>query len=42
MKNLLFGKHRFEHHLAMTMGSVAETLEEAFTTYVRWESFHHV
>jgi L-fucose isomerase-like protein len=35
-------KNGFEHHVAMTMGSVAEALDEAFTTYMGWENYHHV
>jgi L-fucose isomerase-like protein len=35
-------KNGFEHHVAMTMGSVADALAEAFTTYMEWENYHHV
>lgn len=35
-------KNGLEHHVAMTMGSVAEVLDEAFTTYMGWENYHHV
>lgn len=35
-------KNGFEHHVAMTMGSVADALDEAFTTYMGWENYHHV
>jgi L-fucose isomerase-like protein len=35
-------KNGFEHHVAMTMGCVAEALDEAFTTYMGWENYHHV
>ena len=35
-------KNGFEHHVAMTMGSVAGALGEAFTTYMGWENYHHV
>jgi L-fucose isomerase-like protein len=35
-------KNGFEHHVAMTMGSVAEALDEAFTTYMGWENYHHL
>jgi L-fucose isomerase-like protein len=34
-------KNGFEHHVAMTMGSVAEVLDEAFTTYMGWENYNH-
>jgi len=34
-------KNGFEHHVAMTMGSVAEALDEAFTTYMGWQNYHH-
>ena len=34
-------KNGFEHHVAMTMGSVAEALDEAFTTYMGWENYLH-
>jgi L-fucose isomerase-like protein len=35
-------KNGFEHHVAMTMGSVADALDEAFTTYMGWENYHHL
>ena len=31
----------FEHHVAMTMGSVAGALDEAFTNYMGWENYYH-
>jgi L-fucose isomerase-like protein len=34
-------KNGFEHHVAMTMGSVAIALDEAFTTYMGWENYNH-
>ena len=34
-------KNGFEHHVAMTKGSVADALDEAFTTYMVWENYHH-
>ena len=34
-------KNGFEHHVAMTMGHVSATLDEAFTTYMGWESHNH-
>ncbi len=35
-------KSGFEHHVAMTMGHVADTLDEAFTTYMKWENYNHL
>lgn len=35
-------KTGFEHHVAMTMGSVAPILAEAFGTYMGWDVYHHV
>lgn len=32
-------KSGFEHHVAMTMGSVSEALDEAFTPYMGWENY---
>jgi L-fucose isomerase-like protein len=34
-------KNGFEHHVAMTMGSVAGALDEAFTTYMGWGNYNH-
>jgi L-fucose isomerase-like protein len=34
-------KNGFEHHVAMTKGYVADALDEAFTTYMGWENYHH-
>lgn len=34
-------KSGFEHHVAMTMGSVSDALDEAFTTYMGWENYKH-
>jgi L-fucose isomerase-like protein len=34
-------KNGFEHHVAMTMGNVAESLDEAFTNYLGWENYNH-
>ncbi|MBC8508794.1 MAG: L-fucose/L-arabinose isomerase family protein [Anaerolineales bacterium] len=31
----------FEHHVAMTMGNVANALDEAFTNYMGWENYNH-
>ncbi len=34
-------KHGFEHHTAMTAAPVAAVLNEAFTTYLGWETYWH-
>ncbi len=34
-------KNGFEHHVAMTMGSIADALDEAFTTYMGWANYNH-
>ena len=34
-------KNGFEHHVAMTMGSVSDALDEAFTTYMGWKNYQH-
>ncbi|MFZ6029249.1 MAG: L-fucose/L-arabinose isomerase family protein [Chloroflexota bacterium] len=34
-------KNGFEHHVAMTAGSVADALDEAFTTYMGWANYNH-
>ena len=31
----------YEHHVAINPSSVAEALEEAFTTYLGWDVYHH-
>lgn len=31
----------FEHHVAITMGHVAEVLDEAFSNYLGWENHNH-
>ncbi|NOZ73146.1 MAG: fucose isomerase [Chloroflexi bacterium] len=31
----------FEHHIAMTRGHYADVLEEAISTYLKWELYHH-
>ncbi len=31
----------FEHHVAMNPSRVADALEEAFSTYLGWEVYHH-
>jgi L-fucose isomerase-like protein len=31
----------FEHHVAMTMGSVAPILTEALSNYMKWDVYHH-
>lgn len=35
-------RNGFEHHVAMTMGHVAEILDESFNNYMGWESYLHV
>ena len=34
-------RNGFEHHVAMTMGQVGKTLQEAFETYLGWGTYHH-
>jgi L-fucose isomerase-like protein len=34
-------RNGFEHHVAMTMGHVAEILDESFSNYMGWESYYH-
>ena len=34
-------KNGFEHHTAITRGYVADVLDEALTTYLGWELYHH-
>jgi L-fucose isomerase-like protein len=34
-------KNGFEHHVAMTMSHVAPVLTEAFSTYLKWDVYHH-
>jgi L-fucose isomerase-like protein len=34
-------KNGFEHHVAMVRGHVADVLEEAITTYLGWDLYHH-
>lgn len=34
-------KNGFEHHVAMTMGTVSDALNEAFTNYLGWENYKH-
>jgi L-fucose isomerase-like protein len=34
-------KNGFEHHVAMTMDSVADALDEAFITYMGWANYNH-
>jgi L-fucose isomerase-like protein len=34
-------KNGFEHHVAMTMTHVAPALAEAFSTYMKWDVYHH-
>lgn len=43
LQNLLayLCKNGFEHHVAMTMSHVAAVLTEAFSTYMKWDVYHH-
>jgi L-fucose isomerase-like protein len=34
-------KNGFEHHAAMTNSTTASILNETFTTYFEWETYHH-
>jgi L-fucose isomerase-like protein len=34
-------KNGFEHHVAMTPEHHADVLEEAFTTYLGWDTYNH-
>jgi L-fucose isomerase-like protein len=34
-------KNGFEHHVAMCRGHVADIIEEAVTTYMRWDLYRH-
>lgn len=34
-------KNGFEHHVAMTLDCHAAALDEAFTNYLGWETYHH-
>ena len=34
-------KNGFAHHCAMTLGHVSGILDEAFNTYLNWETYHH-
>lgn len=34
-------KNGFEHHVGITMGRVAEALDESFSTYMGWENYNH-
>ena len=31
----------YEHHVAATKAAVAESIEDALTTYLGWPTFHH-
>ena len=35
-------KNGFEHHVAMTMGSVSDILHKSFTAYLGWENYNHI
>lgn len=39
MKHLT--KNGYEHHIAMTRGHYADVLEDAISTYLGWDIFHH-
>lgn len=43
LQNLLayICKNGFEHHVAITMGNVADALDEAFSNYLGWENYNH-
>jgi L-fucose isomerase-like protein len=30
-----------EHHVAATRAQVADSIEDAFSTYLNWEVYHH-
>jgi L-fucose isomerase-like protein len=32
----------FEHHVALSRGSMADAINEAFTTYLGWDTYRHV
>jgi L-fucose isomerase-like protein len=34
-------KRGYEHHVAATRAAVADAIEDALTTYLGWEAFHH-
>ena len=34
-------KNGFEHHVAMTRGNVASIIDEAITSYLGWDLYHH-
>ena len=34
-------KHGYEHHVAATKALVAEAIEDALTTYLGWQVYHH-
>ena len=34
-------KNGFEHHVAVTRGRCADVLDEALTTYLGWDLYHH-
>ena len=34
-------KNGFEHHVAMTLGHVADILDESFSTYLGWQNHNH-
>jgi L-fucose isomerase-like protein len=34
-------KNGFEHHVAMTRSHCADVLDEAISTYLGWDLYHH-
>ena len=34
-------RNGYEHHVAATKAAVAEALEDALKTYLRWDVYHH-
>jgi hypothetical protein len=34
-------KNGYEHHVAATKASVAEAIEDALSTYLGWDVYHH-
>ncbi|HAF62704.1 MAG TPA: fucose isomerase [Anaerolineaceae bacterium] len=35
-------RNGFEHHVAITMGNVADALDEAFNNYLGWQNYNHI
>ncbi|OGU28480.1 MAG: hypothetical protein A2X67_11690 [Ignavibacteria bacterium GWA2_55_11] len=34
-------RHGLEHHVAATRTRMAQALDDAFTTYLGWDTYHH-